>query len=118
MREANNQQLGQLHDKIKQLKGLTQEIHVELREQNSLLDVMNDSTSKGVATLKSTMSKLGHVMKSGGNSHMYMLMAFVSSCSSVYPSFSDSTIRSAQCRFKAVKISSGSLFIRAQILLT
>ena len=77
MREVNYQQLGALHQKIKALKGLTTDIHTELREQNSVLDVMNDSTGNASAVLKGTMSKLSNVVKSGGNSHMYMLMAFV-----------------------------------------
>ena len=77
MEQQNNDRMSELSDQVARLKGLTIDIGNEVREQNSLLDQMNDGFSSTGDLLAGSLRRIGTMLESGGAKHMMYMVGFV-----------------------------------------
>uniref|UniRef100_A0A0K0EES6 t-SNARE coiled-coil homology domain-containing protein n=1 Tax=Strongyloides stercoralis TaxID=6248 RepID=A0A0K0EES6_STRER len=76
LEQQNNELTESLANKAKALKRITIAISDDVREQNRLLNDMDDDFLKSNSVLGITMKKLGIVSKSGGNKLLLYLVFF------------------------------------------
>lgn len=76
LEQQNNERLNELSMHVAKLKGLTIDIGNEVREQNSLLDSMNNNFSNTRDMLFNSLSRIGTMLQSGGMKHMCLMVAF------------------------------------------
>jgi len=77
MEADNNSELDDIHRKMLNLKGLAQDIHRHVEEDNRLLSGLGESMDKVKNVLGRTMDQLNRLMSSGGSEHMCALVGFV-----------------------------------------
>jgi len=77
MEQQNNDRINELSDQVARLKGLTISIGNEVREQNSLLDNMENSFGNVGDLLTGSLRRIGTMLESGGAKHMCYMVAFV-----------------------------------------
>jgi len=77
MEQQNNDRIAELSEQVSRLKGLTIEIGNEVREQNSLLDQMNDGFTHTSDLLAGSLRKMGIMLERGGPKHMCLLITFI-----------------------------------------
>uniref|UniRef100_A0A0N5BV15 t-SNARE coiled-coil homology domain-containing protein n=1 Tax=Strongyloides papillosus TaxID=174720 RepID=A0A0N5BV15_STREA len=76
LEQQNNELTENLANKAKALKRITIAISDDVREQNRLLNEMDDDFLKSNSLLGTTMKKLGIVTRSGGNKLLLYLVLF------------------------------------------
>ena len=76
LEQQNNERINELSDQVARLKGLTISIGDEVREQNSLLDNMQDGFMNTGDLLRSSLSRIGTMLESGGTKHMLYMIGF------------------------------------------
>ena len=76
LEQQNNERINELSDQVARLKGLTISIGDEVREQNSLLDNMGDGFLHTGDLLRSSLSRIGTMLETGGTKHMLYMIAF------------------------------------------
>jgi blocked early in transport 1 len=76
LEQQNNERLNELSMHVAKLKGLTIDIGNEVREQNSLLDSMNDNFSNTRDMLLGSLSRIGTMLQNGGMKHMCIMIGF------------------------------------------
>ena len=59
------------------LKGLTIDIGNEVRQQNTLLDQMQDGFSSTGDMLAGSLRRIGTMLNSGGSKHMMYMVIFI-----------------------------------------
>jgi blocked-early-in-transport protein 1 len=77
MEQQNNDRISELSEQVARLKGLTIDIGNEVREQNSLLDQMQDGFSSTGDLLAGSLKKIGTMLQSGGAKHMMYMVGFI-----------------------------------------
>ena len=77
MEQQNNERISELSEQVAMLKGLTIDIGNEVREQNSLLDNMQDGFANTQDMLVGSLRRIGTMLESGGAKHMCYMVAFV-----------------------------------------
>lgn len=77
MEQQNNERISELSDQVARLKGLTIDIGNEVREQNSLLDRMQDGFENTGDMLHGSLQRIGTMLESGGMKHMCYMVSFV-----------------------------------------
>ena len=77
MEAENNEELEEIHRKMRSLKGLATDIYDHVEEDNQLLSGLGDSMDKVKNVLGKTMAQLGNLMETGGSQHMCALVGFV-----------------------------------------
>ena len=77
MEQQNNERISELSEQVAMLKGLTIDIGNEVREQNSLLDSMQDGFMSTQDMLAGSLRRIGTMLESGGAKHMCYMVAFV-----------------------------------------
>mmetsp|Transcript_22980 Transcript_22980/g.32097 ORF Transcript_22980/g.32097 Transcript_22980/m.32097 type:complete len:158 (+) Transcript_22980:304-777(+) len=77
MEQQNNDRINELSDQVARLKGLTIDIGNEVREQNSLLENMENSFGNVGDLLAGSLRRIGTMLESGGAKHMCYMVAFV-----------------------------------------
>ena len=77
MEQQNNERISELSEQVARLKGLTIDIGNEVREQNSLLDSMQDGFMSTQDMLSGSLRRIGTMLESGGAKHMCYMVAFV-----------------------------------------
>jgi len=77
MEQQNNERISILSDQVARLKGLTIDIGNEVREQNSLLDSMQDGFMNTSDMLQGSLRRIGTMLESGGAKHMCYMVGFV-----------------------------------------
>ncbi len=73
----NTQLLDEMESKVSSLKHLTNEIGRESKEQNRLLDDMEDDFTTAGGMLNATMKRLTNMMNTGSSNHMCYLVVFI-----------------------------------------
>ena len=76
LEQQNNERMNELADHVALLKGLTIEIGNEVREQNSLLDNMNDGFTNTRDLLQNSLRRIGTMLEQGGTKHMCYMVLF------------------------------------------
>ena len=76
LESQNNERINELSDQVARLKGLTIDIGSEVREQNSLLDNMGDGFMHTGDLLRSSLSRIGTMLETGGTKHMLYMIIF------------------------------------------
>jgi blocked early in transport 1 len=76
LEQQNNERINELSEQVARLKGLTIDIGNEVREQNSLLDGMNDGFVNTRDLLTNSLSRIGTMLESGGTKHMCYMVLF------------------------------------------
>ena len=76
LEQQNNERINELSDQVARLKGLTISIGDEVREQNSLLDNMGDGFLHTGDLLRSSLSRIGTMLETGGTKHMLYMIGF------------------------------------------
>ena len=69
--------VGMLGDKVKELRGLSDQINIHIKEDNSLLDGLDTSFDATGSQLGGTMKKLSSISASASRSPMCTLACFV-----------------------------------------
>jgi blocked early in transport 1 len=77
LEQQNNERINELSEQVARLKGLTIDIGNEVREQNSLLDGMNDGFVNTRDLLTNSLSRIGTMLESGGTKHMCYMVLFI-----------------------------------------
>ena len=77
MEQQNNERISELSEQVARLKGLTIDIGNEVREQNSLLDSMQDGFMSTQDMLQGSLRRIGTMLETGGAKHMCYMVAFV-----------------------------------------
>jgi len=77
MEQHNNERIDELSEQVAMLKGLTIDIGNEVREQNSLLDRMQDGFMNTSDMLQGSLRRIGTMLERGGPKHMCYMVAFV-----------------------------------------
>ena len=80
LEQQNNERINELSDQVARLKGLTVSIGDEVREQNNLLDGMGDAFMNTGDMLRSSLSRIGTMLESGGTKHMLYMIGFCVLC--------------------------------------
>jgi blocked early in transport 1 len=76
LEQQNNERMNELANHVALLKGLTIEIGNEVREQNSLLDNMNDGFTNTRDMLQNSLRRIGSMLEQGGTKHMCYMVLF------------------------------------------
>lgn len=76
LEQQNNERMNELANHVALLKGLTIEIGNEVREQNSLLDNMNDGFTNTRDLLQNSLRRIGSMLEQGGTKHMCYMVLF------------------------------------------
>jgi blocked-early-in-transport protein 1 len=76
LEQQNNERINELSEHVARLKGLTIDIGDEVRQQNSLLDGMNDGFQNTRDLLHGSLMRIGTMLESGGAKHMCYLVGF------------------------------------------
>jgi blocked-early-in-transport protein 1 len=76
LEESNQQQEGELKGKIGALKSLSINIGVEVREQNRLLNEMDDGFDSTASMFSNTIGKLSRLVKNRPRFYIYYLLFF------------------------------------------
>lgn len=76
LEQQNNERLNELSTHVAKLKGLTIDIGNEVREQNSLLDNMNDNFSNTRDMILGSLTRIGTMLQSSGMKHMCIMVSF------------------------------------------
>ena len=77
MEQQNNERIMELSDQVARLKGLTLDINNEVREQNSLLDNMQDGFMNAGDMLQGSLMRISTMLEAGGAKHMCYMVLFV-----------------------------------------
>lgn len=77
MEQQNNERIAELHDSVARLKGLTMDIHREVKEQNKFLDDLENNFGTVGTMLAGSLKKIGTMLEKGGAKHMCYMVAFV-----------------------------------------
>lgn len=77
MESQNNERISELSEQVARLKGLTIDIGNEVRNQNSLLDQMQDGFSSTGDMLAGSLKRIGTMLQSGGSKHMMYMVGFI-----------------------------------------
>lgn len=77
MESQNNERINELSEQVARLKGLTIEIGNEVREQNSLLDQMQEGFANTGDLLSGSLRKIGTMLQTGGAKHMMYMALFI-----------------------------------------
>jgi len=77
MEEQNNHLIGNLHEKVIDMKKIALAIGAEVKEQNDHLDKMDSGMGNLKQIFAKTMSAMGSLTKGGGTCHMCYLVCFV-----------------------------------------
>jgi len=73
MEQQNNERISELSEQVARLKGLTIDIGNEVREQNSLLDQMQDGFSSTGDMLAGSLRRIGTMLDAGGPKAMMVM---------------------------------------------
>jgi len=76
MEEDNSQMEGELKGKINALKSISINIGVEVREQNRLLNEMDDGFDNTASIFNNTIGKLVKLAKNRPHMYIYYLLLF------------------------------------------
>ncbi|KAL7568712.1 hypothetical protein ACA910_021706 [Epithemia clementina (nom. ined.)] len=76
MEQQNNEYIDELSEQVARLKGLSIDIGNEVKEQNSLLDGMNDGFQNVGDMLSNSLTRIGTMLQSTGNKHMFYMVIF------------------------------------------
>ena len=77
MEQQNNDRVSSLSDQVSLLKSLTIDIGNEVREQNDLLDNMDNNFSNTGDLMGLSIRKISEMMGSTSSKHMLILAGFV-----------------------------------------
>ena len=77
MEQQNNERINELSEQVAMLRGLTVDINNEVREQNSLLDSMQDGFYSTQDMLAGSMRRIGSMLEAGGPKALFAMVAFV-----------------------------------------
>jgi len=77
MENQNNERISELSEQVARLKSLTIDIGNEVRDQNSLLDQMQDGFSSTGDMLAGSLRRIGTMLDAGGAKHMIYLVGFI-----------------------------------------
>ena len=77
MEDQNNERISELSEQVARLKGLTIDIGNEVREQNSLLDQMQDGFSSTGDMLKGSLKRIGSMLDAGGPKAMMLMVGCI-----------------------------------------
>jgi blocked-early-in-transport protein 1 len=75
--QNNNRILELVSEQVARLKGLMIDIGNEVREQNSLLDQMQDGFLSTGDLLAGSLKKIGTMLQSGGAKHVMYMVGFI-----------------------------------------
>mmetsp|Transcript_43670 Transcript_43670/g.120893 ORF Transcript_43670/g.120893 Transcript_43670/m.120893 type:complete len:164 (-) Transcript_43670:22-513(-) len=73
----NDEQIGDLHDKVSRLKDITRGIGKQARDSNTLLDGMSLDMDKASNLLRGTLNHLKVMVQQGNGKHMCYMVLFV-----------------------------------------
>merc|ERR1712226_1205705 len=76
LEDQNEVMEGELKGKVSALKSLSINIGVELEEQKKLLNSMDDGFDSASSIFTNTIGKVGKLLKSHSNYHIYYLLLF------------------------------------------
>ena len=76
LEDQNEQMESDMMDKISQLKPLCIQIGMELQDQRTLLNGMDNKFNSTSSVITNTIGKVGKLLKSQSNSHIYYLLLF------------------------------------------
>jgi blocked-early-in-transport protein 1 len=77
MESQNDERISELSEQVARLKGLTIDIGNEVKQQNSLLDQMQDGFSSTGDMLAGSLRRIGTMLNAGGSKHMMYMVAFI-----------------------------------------
>lgn len=77
MEQQNNDRISELSEQVARLKGLTIDIGNEVREQNSLLDQMQDGFSSTGDMLAGSLRRIGTMLDAGGPKAMLFMVGCI-----------------------------------------
>lgn len=77
LEQQNDEKMNALSGQIARLKELSIDINDEVADQNKMLDGMGGDMGSVSQLLNDTVGKLGMMLKSGGQKHMFYLIGFV-----------------------------------------
>uniref|UniRef100_A0A6U2X661 t-SNARE coiled-coil homology domain-containing protein n=1 Tax=Lotharella globosa TaxID=91324 RepID=A0A6U2X661_9EUKA len=77
MEEQNNNLIGNLHEKVIDMKKIALAIGGELKDQNEHLDKMDSGMGNLKQIFSKTMSAMSSLTQGGGSCHMCYLVCFV-----------------------------------------
>ena len=76
LEDQNEQMESDMKDKVSQLKSLSINIGMELKDQRTLLDDMDDGFNSTSSIITNTIGKVGKLLKSHSNYHIHYLLLF------------------------------------------
>ena len=76
LEDQNEQMESDMKDKVSQLKSLSINIGMELKDQRTLLNDMDDGFNSTSSIIKNTIGKVGKLLKSHSNYHIHYLLLF------------------------------------------
>ena len=82
LEDQNEQMESDMKDKVSQLKSLSINIGMELKEQDKLLKDMDNKFDSASSIITNTIGKVGKLLKSHSNYHIHYFSASSSSSSS------------------------------------
>jgi blocked-early-in-transport protein 1 len=77
MEQQNDERISELSEQVAMLKGLTIDIGNEVKEQNGLLDQMQNGFSNTGDMLAGSLRRIGTMLESGGSKHMLYMVGFI-----------------------------------------
>jgi len=75
--QQNNEEVNVLNIKVEQLMNMTRDINTQLKSDNTTLTSIDEDFSHTNTSLSGTMSRLEHMINTGGSKHMCYLIFFV-----------------------------------------
>merc|ERR1719432_257923 len=76
LEDQNEQMESDMKDKVSQLKSLSINIGMELKDQRTLLNGMDDGVNRTSSIITNTIGKVGKLLKSHSNYHIHYLLLF------------------------------------------
>ena len=76
LEDQNEQMESDMKDKVSQLKSLSINIGMELKDQRTLLNGMDDGFNSTSSIITNTIGKVGKLLKSHSNYHIHYLLLF------------------------------------------
>ena len=76
LEDQNEQMESDMKDKVSQLKSLSINIGMELKDQRTLLNDMDDGFNSTSSIITNTIGKVGKLLKSHSNYHIHYLLLF------------------------------------------
>lgn len=77
MEQQNNERISELSEHVAMLKGLTNDIHSEVRDQNNFLDTLQDGFYNTQDMLQGSLVRIGTMLEQGGIKKLCYMAGFI-----------------------------------------